>query len=335
MCEDPSVPYRCINGECKSDISLCPEVEKLSSIKNISYSFNKDNKIEFDFAFDPKGRSIGKLIIPSKGINFNKQYSKINVEEFSTSLVLNDSLYNNTPEFLYNISNGIEGSEALLVLEHNTYTSSGFYYYDYCLAKLTCYDMINNIINYKGNSVWECVQRQERDYQKEFKLDNFGVYAIILNPLRNKTDYSTESKNIIKDNFKFILILAFALLFIGLIVFYIFSRVMRYRGKYHDNLHKIELLKQQKEEFKQMQTDVFGQSLGDNLIGIVYSKNPGYNEEDEELKEVGGLENEIEEIQRKCRNMEMQNEKLKENLDKLENEYQKVNAEIDQIKNNN
>ena len=26
MCEDPSVPYRCINGECKSDISLCPEV---------------------------------------------------------------------------------------------------------------------------------------------------------------------------------------------------------------------------------------------------------------------------------------------------------------------
>ena len=365
MCEDPSVPYRCINGECKSDISLCPEVEKLSGVRNISYTFNKDNKVEFDFAFDPKGRSIGKIIIPSKGIQLDKQYSKINIQEFSTSLVLKDSLYNNTPEFLYNVSNEIEGSEgvlnfensimspifkfyseelteikfnipALVVLEHNTYTSSVFFDYDYCLAKLSYYNMTNDKINYNGNSRWECIERKERSDQKEFTLNDFGVYAIILNPSRDKIIYNNgESKNIIYENFKIMLLLIFVIIIFGLFVFYVFSRVMRYRGKYHDNLAKIELLKQQKEEYKLMQTDVFGQSLGDNLIGIVYAKNPGFNEEDEEMKDVGGFENEIEEIQRKCRIMEMQNDKLKENLEKLENEYKQINAEIDQIKNNN
>ena len=365
MCEDPSVPYRCINGECKSDISLCPEIEKLSNVRNISYSFNKDNRIEFDFAFDPKGRSIGKLIVPSKGIKLNKQYSKINIEEVSTSLILNDTLYNNTPEFLYNISNGIEGSEgilnfenaimspifkfysedmpgiefnisALLIMEHNTYTSSAFYYYDYCLSRLSYYDLKNDKINYNGKSKWECIQRQERDGQNEFKLNDFGIYAIILNPLRDEIDYlEGDSKNILFENFKIMLLIIFIVFIFGLIVVYIFSRVMRYRGKYKDNLAKIELLKQRKEEYKQMQTDVFGQSLGDNLIGIVYAKNPGFNEEDEEMKEVGGIENEIEEIQRKIRNMELQNEKLNENLVKLETEYKQVNSEIEQIKNNN
>ena len=367
MCEDPSVPYRCINGECKSDIALCPEIEKLSSVKNISYSFNKDNKIEFDFAFDPKGRSIGKIIIPSKGINLkDKKYSKINIGEFSTSLVLANNLYNNTPEFLYNVSNGIEGSEgilnydnsimspifkffseemsniefsipALLVLEHNSYISSSFYYYDYCLAKLSHFDIKNDKLNYNGNSRWECIQRFERDGQNEFRLNDFGVYAIILNPTRDKIDYleGDDSKDFVFENMKYIIIIIVAILFLGFLIFYVFSRVMRYRGKYHDNLAKIALLKQQKEEYKQMQTDVFGQSLGDNLIGIVYSKNPGFNEEDEEMKDVGGLENEIEEIQRQCRNMEIQNERLKENLDKLETEYKQVNSEIEQIKNNN
>ena len=115
-------------------------------------------------------------------------------------------------------------------------------------------------------------------------------------------------------------------------VYYLFSRVIRYRGKYKYNKAQIDLLKQQKEEYKQMQTDVFGQTLGDNLIGIVYSKNPGFNEEDEDMQDVGGLENEIEEIQRQCRNLEMQNEKLKENLDELQEEYKQVNSEIEELK---
>ena len=362
MCEDPSVPYRCMDGECKSDITLCPEVERISSVKNISYSFNKDNKIEFDFSFDPKGRSIGKLIIPSKGINIVSNYSKINIQEVATSLVTNNTLYNNTPEFLYNVADALEGSEgvlyfenaimspvfkfyseelsqikfnipALLVLEHNTYNSPSLYFYDYCLAKLSNFDFKKDKLNSNGESQWECVQRFEREDQKEFKIEDFGVYAIILNPLRNKTNYeASDTKNFIFENMKIIIILLIIVVVFSAGVYYLFSRVLRYRGKYKDNKAKIELLKQQKEEYKQMQTDVFGQTLGDNLIGIVYSKNPGFDEEDEEMKDAGGLENEIEEIQRQCRNLEMQNEKLKENLDELQEEYKQVNSEIEEIK---
>jgi len=222
---------------------------------------------------------------------------------------------------------------ALLILEHNFYTSSGFYYYDYCLAKLSNFDMKNDKLNYNGESKWEWIQRLERDGQKEFKLEEFGVYTIILNPLRDKTNVITgDTKNFIFDNMKIIILVIVLILIFSFVIFYVFSRVYRYRGKYHENLAKIELLKQQKEEYKQIQTDVFGHPLGNNLIGIVYSKNPGFDEDDEENKEAGGLEDEIEEIQRQCKNMELQNEKLKENLGKLQEEYNQVNSEIEQIK---
>ena len=131
---------------------------------------------------------------------------------------------------------------------------------------------------------------------------------------------------------KIIIILIIIVVLFSAGVYYVFSRVIRYRGKYKDNKAKIEYLKQQKEDYKQMQTDVFGQTLGDNLIGMVYSKNPGFNEEDEEMQDAGGLENEIEEIQRQCRNLEMQNEKLTENLNELQEEYNKVNSEIEELK---
>jgi hypothetical protein len=359
MCEDPSVPYRCMNGECKSDITLCPEVEKFGSVKNISYSFNKDNQIEFDFAFDQKGRAIAKILIPSKGIQLSTKYSKINIEEVATSLITRDSLYNNTPEFLFNVSNGIEGSEgvlnyensimspvfkffseemsdikfdipALLVIEHNTYISSSLIYSDYCLGKLSNFDMKNDKIN--ESSKWECIQRFNKNEQTEFKLKEFGVYAIILNPLREKVNYLTGDKIFIVEHLDIFLAIILLAIAFCLAASYVFSRVIRYRGKYHDNLAKMSSLKQKKNEYKQMQTDIFGQSLGDNLIGIVYSKNPGFNDEDEELKDEGGIKNEIEEIQRQCQNMELQNEKLNENLNRLKEEYNKINDELESLK---
>ena len=75
---------------------------------------------------------------------------------------------------------------ALVILEHNSYITSGFYYYDYCFAKLSNYDMKNDQLNNNGDSKWECIQRFEKEGQSEFVLKEFGIYTIILNPLINK-----------------------------------------------------------------------------------------------------------------------------------------------------
>jgi len=61
MCPDPAFPFRCITGECKSDPEDCEVIERLGSVKNLTYSFNKLNKIEFNFAFDYNGHKLEAL----------------------------------------------------------------------------------------------------------------------------------------------------------------------------------------------------------------------------------------------------------------------------------
>jgi len=362
MCDDPAVPFRCINGECKSNVQLCPEIERLTIVKNISYSFHKYNPIKFDFAFDQKGRNVGRISIPSNAIKMDNYYSIINVEEIPYSLISGNSLYNDSELFLYNISNSIAGSDgqlnsenslmspafkffsasglkmefkisALLEIKYNTIPSDYLLDKDYCLAKLSNFDMKNNKTNSKGVSKWECVQRIERKGQNQFALSSFGVYAVILNPLREQSLADGQNKNYIYEQITYLVGIVVSIIVVGFGIFYVFMRIFRYRGKYHRNLAKIEKLNRQREEFAQIQTDVFGQSLGDNLLGIVFAKNPGFSEGEEEVKEGGGgIENEIEEIQRKIKIMECQNEKLQNHLDKLEAEYKDINDEIATMK---
>ena len=105
MCPDPAFPFRCITGECKSDPEDCEVIERLGSVKNLAYSFNKLNKIEFNFAFDYNGHKIGSIEIPSNGLNLEGNYSNIVLEEVSSSMLYDNELYNNSAEFLFNVSN--------------------------------------------------------------------------------------------------------------------------------------------------------------------------------------------------------------------------------------
>ena len=357
MCDDPTEPFRCITGKCVSEISQCEQLERLGHVKNITYSFNKNDQISIVFAFDPKGRISGKINIPGNALNINYKYSQIHVEEVSDSAVYNDSLYNNSATFLFNVSNGIIGSEgvldfensvmspifkiygatasekqkfkipALLTIAHNEYDTLNFNPYDYCLAKLTDYDLENDKLS--PSSHWECVERQSSTEQKQFSFTEYGVYAVLLSPLRSspiiETDYSFFWENI-----KWILLTALIILVVSAIVYYIFTRIMRYRGKYHENLNKIALLQQQKAEYEQMSTDAFGQTLGDNILGLVYVSNPCYKQEEE--KKGSSLEAEIEELQRKCKNVEAQNKRLQEEIDAEKVRYNAIAEEIESEK---
>ena len=362
MCSDPAYPFRCISGECKSDPEECDLIERLGNVKNLTYSFNKMNKIAFNFAYDSNGHNIANIEIPSNALKLSKDHSKIFLQEVSSSLLHDSSLYNNSAEFLFNISNSIYGSEGVLNFEnsvmspvfkfyskeeniefkfpgkinivHNEYEASSLYYYDYCLAKLNGFDLINDKFDENSeNKGWECVERQTKEGQTEFTISEFGVYAVILNPLRNKANYFSDSatKNFFLENVKIILIVLAVVIVVIAVVFYIFSRVTRYRKKYHANREKIMLLKQQREEYENMTTDIFGQTLGDNMNGIVYKANPAYTVTDEIKKTGTSLEDEIEKLQIECKNVSEQNERLQKDIEEVTKKYEELSESIENM----
>ena len=348
MCDDPTYPFRCMTGDCKSSPDECPAINRLGKVKEVSYSFNKRNKVSFTFAFDPNKRPIAKLEIPSNGMEINDttDYSKIYVQEISTSFISDTKLYNDSKDFLFNVSNGVKGSEGvlnvensvlspvykiytkdsnlkfkmngLLTITHNVYDTSGLNPYDYCLAEMKGYDMNKDTLN-NEDSEWSCVERKSDEEQTEFKVNKFGVYAVILNPLRKKRNYlgDSEEKNFFLENVKTILIVFVVIIVLLVIIFYIFSRVSRYREKYHENRKKILLMQQQKIEYENMTTDIFGQTLGDNMAGIVYKANPCYSVDKEKIHGDVSLEEQIENLQIQIKIVNEQNDRLQSHIDDM------------------
>ena len=142
---------------------------------------------------------------------------------------------------------------------------------------------------------------------------------------------SSTAKNFFLENIKIILIVLGVIILIIALVFYIFSRVTRYRQKYHENRAKILLLQQQKQEYENMTTDIFGQTLGDNINGIVYKSNPAYTVTDEIKKSGTSLEEEIEKLQIECRNVNDQNERLQKDIADITDQYKTLSASIENM----
>ena len=363
MCPELTLPFRCMNGECKGSPDECELIERLGTVKKVTYSFNKMNKIEFSFAYDNNKRPIGKIEIPGNGFDFKSDYARFHIREIPSSILHDSELYNNSAEFLFNVSNSIYGSEGVINFEnsvmspifkfysenndgdeikfnlsgtiniaHNEYDDApGLFYYDYCLAKLKGYNMEKDII--QGNNKWDCVERQSAEGQTEFELKEFGVYAIILSPVREKANYfgDSKAKNFFLENVKVILIVLACVVVVIALVFYIFLRVTRYRQKYHENKAKILLLQQQKQEYENMTTDIFGQTLGDNINGIVYKANPAYTVKEEIKKSGTSLEEEIEKLQIECRNVNDQNERLQKDIEEITEKYKSLSNTIENM----
>ncbi|MCQ2793742.1 MAG: hypothetical protein MJ221_05020, partial [Bacilli bacterium] len=360
MCPDPAFPFRCINSECKATPEDCEIIERLGSVKNFTYSFRQENKVAFSFAFDTNHRTIGKMEIPASGLSLDRDVDQLIIEEVSSDLLYKQHLYNASSFFLFNVSNTIRGSEGILTFEnsvlspvfkfysknkkikfrlngvltisHNTYSQSGFYHDDYCLAKLKGWDLEKDTLTgAESEQRWECVERKNRYDQEDFKINEFGVYAMIVNPSRNAINYfgTTEAKNFFIENIKIILFAFLGICVLFALVFYIFMRVSRYREKYHENRKKIELLQAQKREYENMTTDIFGQTLGDNIMGLVYKANPCYQISEDNRGKSCSLEEEIENLQVQCKNVENQNARLQEKIDDLNEKYKTITAEIE------
>ena len=232
--------------------------------------------------------------------------------------------------FIYNVSNGIKGSDgvltfensvlspvleitsndidkdfktpAIIYIEFNKYVKSenDFYYYDYCLAKFE-------------NEKWSCVERCLSEDNKTFKLNSLGIYAVILNPLRYQK-LTSASSSFIFQNLGYLLIIFAVVAVIVIITCYVISRISRFRTKYHNERYRLEALKRKKEEYQKQSTDVFGQTLGDNLMGLVYSKNKAYNVSNKNIKDSLSLSDEIDKKKEKVEKMRVANKRLNEDL---------------------
>ena len=80
-----------------------------------------------------------------------------------------------------------------------------------------------------------------------------------------------------------------------------------------------------------MTTDIFGQTLGDNINGIVYKANPAYTVTDDIKKSGTSLEEEIEKLQIECRNVNDQNERLQKDIADITDEYKTLSASIENM----
>jgi len=353
MCDDPATPYRCMDSSCVENASSCPDMLRIYGAKYQSISFNTLTPLDMKFSYDQSNRVIGRVFIPgnavqlmnhnnSTTINATTIYSKLKIDGYAHSTIRKLE-YNRTMFSLYNISNAIPSSEgnltfensvlssiisidivnaekklkrpATLFLEHNFLSKKQFYTYDYCLAVL-------------NKTVWSCVDRKERDDQKLFSFTELGTYAIVINPLRHKLKSDEDISSFLLNNLKIILIVVGTLIVVSVVMFYVFSRFLRYREKYKEHKSKIVNLQNQLEDYKNMSTDVLGQTLGDNMAGIIYTKNPCHqlNESSENNNE---LENDIEETQRKCKIIEIQNKQVEEKIQELNDQYRAVKNQID------
>ena len=365
MCSDPAYPYRCITGACQSSPDECPTMDRLGEVKPVTYSFSKYNKISFAFAVDQSARTTARIEIPSNGFEQgDNEFSQVYVAEVGSSFLYKQTLYNDSAEFLYNVSNCVKGSEGVLTFQnsvlspvfkfyttdktlkfkmnglvtliHNIYDVSGLNCTDYCLAKLNGYDLDKDEISYdKDSTGWACTDsgRKLTESQTGFKIKEFGVYAVILNPLRAKRNYlgDSEAKNFFLENVKIILIVFVIIVILLILISYIFSRVGRYREKYHENRSKILLMQQQRQEYENMTTDIFGQTLGDNINGIVYKANPCYSANKEIKHKDTTLEEEIENLQIQCKLVSEQNERAQQSIDDLTEKYKLLSSQMDRM----
>lgn len=356
MCPKNS-PFRCMDGNCVADFNSCIPLKRLNSVSKMTVSVSKFNELNLEFAFDRNRRPIAKLYIPGNSINIisnnstearNMNYTNLYIDEIPHSSLYNVFVnYNNSDALTYNVSNALPASDGVLgfensvlspifeisgdlideklqhlstiQIEHNYYLQNKFMTSDYCLAKLI-------------NKQWICVDRKKTDEQTFFVFDSFGIYAVVLNPLREYTVYDpTKSSNFFFENIKTLAIILASLFLLSIIIFYIFTRVIRYREKYKDNKEKMVNMQNQLEELKNMSTDVPGQTLGDNIAGIVFTRNPAHSVTNVVKGSAHDLENEIEEIQRKCRAIENQNRTMEDKIQDISETYKMLKMEIDRL----
>merc|ERR1712216_547329 len=103
-------------------------------------------------------------------------------------------------------------------------------------------------------------------------------------------------------------------------------RIYRYRGKYKETYDKKKNKEKKIIELSNVNTNVIGQTLGDNLDNIIFTNNPSYKVEKFETKSnrTMELENLQESIQKRYRTLEGNHALLEKAKATSENELKRI-----------
>ena len=343
MCEDTNRPYRCFDGSCTSSPNDCEFIYNTINSESITSTVSQYNPVQLEFAYDLNGEIIGSLYIPANSLKMKSSYGQLIIKPVYKSKIKdnyfkNDHNYRLANTILQSDGNSTFETNILSVivnisitncsqnfsipgrmfLQHNSLDYySNLNFSDICLAKL--------------EQNWVCIQRKIKRDQKFFSFNSTGVYSLLLKPKAYipKKNLNTETSNIILKNLTLIFIILGCCFLISIIIFYIFTRVFRYRIKYKEKKSELLNLHSQIEEFKNMSTDCPGQTLGDNIAGIIYYRNPSFSVVSCCSSNVEKLEFTIEELQRKCKNTEKNNKILEEKIQELNDQYKQFKFNIE------
>ena len=348
MCPDPNKPYRCLDGLCTSLPNIdCEIIYKLYSTHSITQTISKYAPVKLDFSFDFSNKMIGSLYLPANSLKIENNYTQLKILPYLGSTIRNYKLKFNDSR-IFKVGNSLNDTDGvldikktilstivnitienlessfttpgLIYLKHNSFNKRLFNPNDACFSKLS-----------DDGKTWQCIQRKNNTNQNFFIFNDPGIYAVLLQPfnfvIRNRENQKPQ--NIILDNLTLISIITGST-FVGLIVIsYIFLRILRYREKYKENQSKLINLNNQMDDFKNFSTDSPGQTIGDNILGIVYTRNPSHSIVSTNIASIQSIETKIEDLQRKCKKIEESNKSFEEKIQEVNEEYKQLKFSID------
>jgi len=183
---------------------------------------------------------------------------------------------------------------------------------DVCLGKLN-----------KTTKLWDCAKSNflthaYQNYQLTGQVVEPGTYAVIFSPQPNKEIIERKTNFLVKY-LVIILISGGVSAVVIFIVLYIFVRIYRYRGKYKESREEAKKYQDRMQELQLIGTSYLGQTVGDNLENIVYTNNPAFKIQKDDIKthRVEELEHFHESALKRYKVLEKNNENLKANHSNL------------------
>ncbi|MCP3681538.1 MAG: hypothetical protein GY861_02515 [bacterium] len=353
-------PFECADGSCRKSIHECKRPKRTFAGSELIIFVYPESQIEAVTILGESNEILGGIVIPANTFsndNSNSTFTILSYKSYSSNQIYHTKtkfhetrrldIKNVLPFADKNNSLTLEYENAVLSPVVNVHNETYANFNNPIILSLAFdfpINFDNNLMDRQGlnpfkdvclaslvnKTTWVCtgskpVVMKYEQYQLFGRINDTGIYTVILNPIPDMTKIKVIENFLVKYS---IIILVSTLVTVAIFVGsgYAFARIYRYRGKYKHTKDESQKKADKMVELSNISTSVIGQTLGDNLDNIVFMNNPSYKVEKVESKSnrTVELENLQESIQKKYRILEGNHEQLKKTCDTLTNELRRL-----------